>query len=988
MSITTDTFIDTVDTINDDMLMDDLTEFPDDTPSPYSDENVSHVSALRSRTLYQIWHQRLGHIQPRTVTDLHKHVTGIPTLPTPTILDNCPICITSKMQRADSSRTDSRVATQCYQSLSIDMAFIVQKSKSSDRFIDNVGLKGETCYVLITDYYSGMLHGKTLVNKEPPTEYFNQWLARFSPDITEKTVRFDQGGELGRCRRIIKLFHDFGYTIQLTGADSSHQNGSVERSHRSIGNMIRSLLHGADLPRKFWPYAFYHSLFIMNRIMHHDKPLPPITACSGKRISLEALRVFGCRVYIRLPGERKAKLDSHTASGIFLGYNETMKNIYWYDPDSNLIKTASHVRFDEGMADVPDPPPNVQLLQRVEHDNIMPDPTELAINPVDFQLDSSPFRTIDTLTIDVICDSEFFGFVLGKCNQRHRAYISDISPNTSASRIRNIRHKYIGSYVVEIHNIPTFDLSSATDAFAIIRRDPTILQFKILLAPDKYIAVRNRREPLRINTAQLREITNLRLRHPTTAHSIAAISPSLLQPITPITSAEARIQHKLTRLQLLKLDTWPLWRLAEHKQLDAHHAQGMFGPPIIPPSTAIILRPHWRYKIKPDGTRSARECCDGSPRAAPELHQDAITYASCIELPCMRLFFALAAVSNYFVLLTDAVNAYANARGPTKPTYIRVDAAYADWYLTRTGSTIPHGSAVLAQHALQGHPEAGRLFEELANDILLNRLGLTTTSHERNLYCGLFESHKVYVCRQVDDLAISAPSIEIGQRLITAIGSHVTLAGNSLLTKFNGIQVEQSREYIRLHCTDYIDRLVERYGWSTPSTPESSHSTAKEPMNTTVCKQLDTDTGPPEHSPEGLQLAQSSGFQYRALLGTLIYAYVICRLDIGYALTKLSQFSQHPAPIHYTALKHVALYLRSTRTWGIMYWRPAHLPDLPPGSIADLPVPVDNTLPPFPIDHLPTQLVAYVDAAHANDAGRRSITGFVLSFCAGAICYR
>ena len=116
--------------------------------------------------------------------------------------------------------------------------------------------------------------------------------------------------------------------------------------------------------------------------------------CTGKRISLECLRVFGCRVHVRLPGERKAKLDSHCRPGIFLGYNETMKNIYWYDPTSTLIKTASHVRFDEGMADEPDPPPNVQLLQRIEHDNIMPDAADLSINPVDFQLDPSPFRTL------------------------------------------------------------------------------------------------------------------------------------------------------------------------------------------------------------------------------------------------------------------------------------------------------------------------------------------------------------------------------------------------------------------------------------------------------------------------------------------------------------------------------------------------------------------------------------------------------------------
>ena len=991
MSVATSGFIDTIDHPSDNTLVDDWSEFARDDTSPYADENVSHVHPLHSRTLYQIWHQRLGHIQPRTITELHKHVDGVPTLPTPTLLDNCPICISSKMRRADSSSTDSREATQCHQSLSIDMAFIVQKSKNSDRYIANVGLKGETCYVLITDYFSGMVHGKALVNKGPPIEYFNQWLARFNPDITNKTVRFDQGGELGRCRRVLKLFQDFGYTIQLTGADSSHQNGSVERSHQSIGNMVRSLLHGASLERKFWPFAFYHALFLMNRFPHHKKPSPPITICSGRRVSLESLRVFGCRIYVRLPGERRAKLDHHTSVGIFLGYNETMKNIFWFDPATAQIKTASHVRFDEGMADVPNPPPNVQLLQRVEHDNILPDAHELSINPVEFQFDASPFRTIDTITITILCDSDTFGFVYRECHIRHRAYISDILPNTSASRIRNARHKYIGAFVVQIHNTPVYDLTDAITATALVKNDPSVTTFDMLLAPDKYIPVRSRREPLRINAAQLHAITTLRLESmapPAITHSIAAAPVSSLQPITPITPDETRLKDRLTRPQLRKLSTWPLWRLAEHKQLDAHHLQDMFGDPITPPDAAIILHPHWRYKIKLDGTRSARECCDGSPRAAPALHHDAITYASCIELPCMRLFFSMAAINNHVVLLTDAVNAYANARGPTIPTYIRVDDAFIDWYHTRFQITLHRGMVVQAKHALQGHPEAGKLFEELANDILLNRIGLTTTSHERNLYCGTFDGHPVYVCRQVDDLAIAAPTIDIGQNLIAAIGSHVTLAGNSLLTKFNGVQVEQSKQYIRIYSTDYIDRLLARHGWVTPSTTDDCPSFTKEPMSSPTYKQIDSEVGPPEHSSEGIALTHASGFSYRQLLGELIYVYVTCRLDIGFALTKLAQYSQHPAPIHFNALKHVALYLRSTKSWGIMYWRPHILPSLPDGCIDALPVPTDPSLPSFPIDHYPDQLVAYVDASHGTDQARRSVTGYVLSFCGGAICYR
>ena len=540
---------------------------------------------------------------------------------------------------------------------------------------------------------------------------------------------------------------------------------------------------------------------------------------------------------------------------------------------------------------------------------------------------------------------------------------------------------------MQVGDQPVFSLQDALDAFATLRASDPPQDFTIILAPDKYIAVRNRREPLRINLLQLQSITHLRSASPSRLHSIAAIAPD--PTVIPITPAESSLKDRITRSKLLRLPTWSLWEAAEFKQLDAHHAQNMFGDPILPPTDAIVLHPHWRYKIKLDGTRCARECCDGSPRAAPALHHaDVVTYASCIELPCLRLFFSIAAINNHYVLLTDAVNAYANARGPTIPTYIRVDDAYIAWYLARYHIQLHRGMVVKANHALQGHPEAGKLFEELMNDILLVRLGFRSTSHERNLYHGCFNDVPVYICRQVDDIAVAAPTVALGQQLIAAIGTHVQLAGNSLLTKFNGVQVEQSSNYIRLHCSNYIDRLIERHGWTTPSSTTPSSFDVREPMNQHVAKQIDVDLGPPEHSPEGLSLAKSSGFSYRVLLGELMYAYAVSRPDIGFALTKLSQFSHHPANIHFTALRHVAIYLRSTKDWGIIYWRPQLLAPLPIGDILALPVPDDPNLPPFPIHHSPSQLVAFVDASHATDTTRRSVTGFVLTFCGAAICYR
>ena len=116
--------------------------------------------------------------------------------------------------------------------------------------------------------------------------------------------------------------------------------------------------------------------------------------------------------------------------------------------------------------------------------------------------------------------------------------------------------------------------------------------------------------------------------------------------------------------------------------------------------------------------------------------------------------------------------------------------------------------------------------------------------------------------------------------------------------------------------------------------------------------------------------------------------YVTCRLDIGYVLTELSQFSNAPAAIHYTCLKRVAIYLRATKHFGIIYWRPTPFMALPIGTITPI-LNSDPTLPPFPSSSDPFQLVGYVDAFHATDIKtRRSVTGFILTLCGGAICYR
>lgn len=196
---------------------------------------------------------------------------------------------------------------------------------------------------------------------------------------------------------------------------------------------------------------------------------------------------------------------------------------------------------------------------------------------------------------------------------------------------------------------------------------------------------------------------------------------------------------RLTRRHLRTLPNWSEWLAAEAKQLDAHRAQGMYSSPVDPPPGAIVLRQHWTYSLKADPTspggvkRKARNCCDGSSKAAPELHRLAQTYSSCVQHCCMRLFFALAAAENYHVVSVDATNAYANSPPPTVPTYVKIDEPFAEWYFNTFGQTVDRKKVLRVLHALQGHPEAGALWESYIVSILTD-IGFKCTSHECNLY--------------------------------------------------------------------------------------------------------------------------------------------------------------------------------------------------------------------------------------------------------------
>ena len=120
-----------------------------------------------------------------------------------------------------------------------------------------------------------------------------------------------------------------------------------------------------------------------------------------------------------------------------------------------------------------------------------------------------------------------------------------------------------------------------------------------------------------------------------------------------------------------------------------------------------------------------------------------------------------------------------------------------------------------------------------------------------------------------------------------------------------------------------------------------------------------------------------------------MHAYVLCRMDIGYAISNLAKHSDAPAECHYLALKRIFRYLRQTLTWGSIYWRQQHRLDLDPGDPCIYKDTAHKTDFVFPYQEDPYDYFCCVDAAHANNLDtRRSTTSIVDLLGSTAVLYK
>ena len=435
------------------------TSSPRQQSQSYDHQKFVHPSICKLNKIakHELWHQRLIHPGEEYMRTIYKHVDGIDEPLVGNSFYSCAACMHGKPRKSNRGppchekhkRKTRRTAKHKQgkpnldlqpqledddiyipnstpgQHFHMDFGF-VRGSKYSIKQENNPTITskdGYNSYLIVVDRASRYTWIFLTKSKNPPIEIARKLLRKFKSTNPHRTVRTDQGKELGRSTKFSQMVEEEGFTLELTGAEASAQNGIAESPNRVYAQMMRCALYSSGLGPEYWSYALRMAVYVKNRLPHKAISCTPYQKLTGKKPNVSKLRVFGSRVFARIPGASKfPKLDYKNTNGIFLGYTATDNNIYFEDDDTQKVLISKHALFDEAHLSVPNSftPLGSQALQRTGYS---PEDDKDETKPIKFKLLSA------NATIPTVSTGQSIGIDL------HSAFLKPITiaPNEIGS---------------------------------------------------------------------------------------------------------------------------------------------------------------------------------------------------------------------------------------------------------------------------------------------------------------------------------------------------------------------------------------------------------------------------------------------------------------------------------------------------------------------------------------------------------------------------
>ena len=105
------------------------------------------------------------------------------------------------------------------------------------------------------------------------------------------------------------------------------------------------MLSYSSLPVSFWGYALETAMYILNLVPSKSVPKTPIDLWSGRKPSLNHIRIWGASAHVL--NQKSDKMDSRTEVCMFIGYPKGTRGGIFYSTKDKKVLIRTHATFLE-----------------------------------------------------------------------------------------------------------------------------------------------------------------------------------------------------------------------------------------------------------------------------------------------------------------------------------------------------------------------------------------------------------------------------------------------------------------------------------------------------------------------------------------------------------------------------------------------------------------------------------------------------------------
>ena len=218
--------------------------------------------------------------------------------------------------------------------------------------------------------------------------------------------------------------------------------------------------------------------------------------------------------------------------------------------------------------------------------------------------------------------------------------------------------------------------------------------------------------------------------------------------------------------------------------------------------------------------------------------------------------------------------------------------------------------------AIYGHPKASRLWADCLHKKLVE-LGYEQFLTDQCVY-GQWknwdisqirnnqipkDSSFIFLLIHSDDIIIVSHDEDIMNAAKRELLAVFEGTDNGNLSSFCGVEVKQTEGRISLCMEYYWNKLMKKFE---VNEDEIESSPIKTKIKRSEC---------PKEPDETLKN------KYLQIIGSIIYGYTHCRLDLAFPVNVLTRIMHSPAEQHFNLLKKLLYYINGTKNWTLNYFR-------------------------------------------------------------------